>query len=250
MRPGHPAEYERQRFSLTVMPYRSLMSRFDQTANVPCDDQFAFSELTISDNFTRDNVEYTLEIVGFVQNSTVSLKPINGFVTKESTINFADVYARIVTACAISECGTNEVFQAPPVCGCVCAITDGYCRTGAWRLMSGNEGGGTLNEYPHIAENGGNPYYKGSNDTCSCECTLTAADCPANSTYDATACSCGCSLTDSDCKQQSANYVVSPDPTVCGCVCSSELVSACQAQGRFWNTSAESCGACTLVEFS
>lgn len=82
------------------------------------------------------------------------------------------------------------------------------------------------------------------NETCSCQCTLKESDCPANSTFDAASCSCGCPLTNADCTNQfnDEDFVVSPDPTLCGCVCSSKVEAACQALGRFWQTSSESCG--------
>jgi hypothetical protein len=95
---------------------------------VPCDDRFSFSDLILTDTFTKDNIEYTLQIVGFVQDDSTDLTPIKGFVTRESNVTYADVYAKIVTACVQSECGPNEAFQAPPVCGCVCAVTDELCQ--------------------------------------------------------------------------------------------------------------------------
>jgi hypothetical protein len=190
-----------------------------QRTDVPCDDRFSFSDLVLNDTFTKDNIEYTLQIVGFVAANSTTLTPLKAFVTEESHVSQADIYALIVTACIQTECAVNYAFQSPPVCGCVCAVTDAGCQ----------------------AQHNNNPYWLGVNDTCSCMCNLTAADCPANSTYDATTCSCGCPLTDTQCSATSPDFVVSPDPTVCGCVCSSEVVSACQAQGRFWNTSLESC---------
>ncbi|ELR13611.1 uncharacterized protein ACA1_037830 [Acanthamoeba castellanii str. Neff] len=190
-----------------------------QKTSVPCDDRFSFSDLVLTDTFTKDNIEYTLQIVGFVQDDSTDLTPIKGFVTRESNVTYADVYAKIVTACVQSECGPNEVFQAPPVCGCVCAVTDELCQ----------------------AQHNGNPYWASVNETCGCQCTLTEADCPANSTYDAATCSCGCPLTDDQCNVVDKDFVVSPDPTLCGCVCSSMAVDACRSQGRFWNSSVESC---------
>jgi hypothetical protein len=194
-----------------------------QKTDVACDDRFSFSDLVLTDTFTKDNIEYTLEIVGFVQDG--STDPIKGFVTKESNVTYADVYAKIVTACIESKCGVNEVFQAPPVCGCVCAVTDALCQS----------------------QNNGNPYWTSVNETCGCQCTLTEADCPANSTYNATTCSCGCPLTDDQCSVVDKDFVVSPDPTVCGCVCASEVIDACLNQGRFWNASLESCDCYCVV---
>jgi hypothetical protein len=39
-------------------------------ADVACDDRFSFSDLVLTDTFTKDNIEYTLEIVGFVQDGS------------------------------------------------------------------------------------------------------------------------------------------------------------------------------------
>lgn len=53
--------------------------------------------------------------------------------TEESTVNFADVYARIVTACVVTDCPENQAFMTPPVCGCVCVVSDMYCQEGTAR---------------------------------------------------------------------------------------------------------------------
>ncbi len=47
-------------------------------ADVPCDDVFTFTDLVLTDSFMKDNIEYTLEIVGFIQNAqpNTTLTPI------------------------------------------------------------------------------------------------------------------------------------------------------------------------------
>lgn len=204
----------------TVAVCDPSIQRFD----VPCDDRFSFDAYAITKSFVApNNVRYTLQITGFIQDAVGATEPLAQFVTKEKAVTRANVFARIVTFCEAKECKPNEVFEGSPKCDCTCILSNKTCK-GIW------------------------PTSVVDDETCQCACGETSESLGCNATnpaigaFNEESCTCGCALTNAICKAQNNRYEVSLGAVPCKCVCARQYYIDCKATNAFFVPAGEKCG--------
>jgi len=99
---------------------------YDST--VPCSDKITFDLAGFDQNseFRIGNVDYTLRLTGFKEDTTSNSAPVTDFISNEGLINHAYLFGRIVTACPDlcengGDVGVNELPDGSIGCGCDCS---------------------------------------------------------------------------------------------------------------------------------
>jgi hypothetical protein len=212
----------------------------------PCPDRIDVQNQLISTNkFKLGNVDYTLIIIGFKEETSSTSSPVNYFISNEGGKSNAYLFARITAACpAICEGGGSVVIvnnqecrcdcrtRNPPCnaaqtttasCGCVCpnpnqclnggTINPNTCTcncpacTDPNKVLDPNFCGCTCRQDVCGAGSISNP------NTCACDCSALSA-CPVANEVRNNRCSCVCNKT---CTGQK---IENPDPRICDCICS------------------------------
>jgi len=208
--------------SFIETPNHSPVSSCDpsiQRTNTPCDDRFSFDAYVITKSFLSNNVRYTLQITGFIQEG--GTEPIAQFVTKEAAATTANVFAKIVTFCEEADCGPNEQFEAAPLCACQCVLTNKTCNAVFGPLIAVDE------------------------EECTCACASDGSECNATNpdigAFNEDTCSCGCNVTNDYCSSINPLYEASLLPGVCACLCNRQRFIECRTENLFFFPTGDDC---------